>query len=230
MGFLVEVEGCVFPAELAGNQALEFCNTWAGWNGGESGDFLKTYDHLAVWTGWQGLLSERAVAAVRRQASVDRELKHRELERAREFRASLYRVLTSGPTGAAWRRVAAEIERSAERSHLVTRVEPEGPIASWTVEGRADLDAPLLAIAAVVGELLTSPSVRYVRSCPGVGCGWLFLDPSGRRIWCTMAICGNRAKARRFAERRARRADGSPSSGATSRTRRRRDSNTRGAD
>ena len=31
-------------------------------------------------------------------------------------------------------------------------------------------------------------------------CGWLFLDTSrsGRRRWCSMQSCGNRAKARRF--------------------------------
>jgi predicted RNA-binding Zn ribbon-like protein len=36
-------------------------------------------------------------------------------------------------------------------------------------------------------------------------CGWLFLDQSknGSRIWCDMAVCGNRSKARRsYANRR----------------------------
>jgi predicted RNA-binding Zn ribbon-like protein len=28
---------------------------------------------------------------------------------------------------------------------------------------------------------------------PGVDCGSLFLDPRGRRRWCDMAACGNRA-------------------------------------
>jgi predicted RNA-binding Zn ribbon-like protein len=30
----------------------------------------------------------------------------------------------------------------------------------------------------------------------------VFLDPSHRRRWCIMAVCGNRAKARRYADRR----------------------------
>ena len=37
---------------------------------------------------------------------------------------------------------------------------------------------------------------KKMRACPN--CGWLFLDRSrnGSRIWCDMAVCGNRQKAR----------------------------------
>jgi predicted RNA-binding Zn ribbon-like protein len=65
------------------------------------------------------------------------------------------------------------------------------------------LDLPLLAVAWAAADLLTSTGT--VAACPGTGCGWLFADPRGRRRWCSMALCGNRAKARRHAGR-ARRA------------------------
>lgn len=39
-----------------------------------------------------------------------------------------------------------------------------------------------------------SPSVRR---CEGADCVLYFHDPSGRRRWCDMASCGNRAKAQR---------------------------------
>ncbi|MFH9585335.1 CGNR zinc finger domain-containing protein [Streptomyces luteogriseus] len=29
-----------------------------------------------------------------------------------------------------------------------------------------------------------------VRRCPGQDCGWLFLDESGRRRWCSLVTCG----------------------------------------
>lgn len=49
-----------------------------------------------------------------------------------------------------------------------------------------------------------------VRMCPGRNCGWLFLDASGRRRWCSMTTCGSREKMRRLYERRrARRSRGS---------------------
>ena len=52
--------------------------------------------------------------------------------------------------------------------------------------------------------LLTSPELDLVRSCANDACGWLFIDTSRKhnRKWCEMGVCGNRAKARRFYERK----------------------------
>jgi predicted RNA-binding Zn ribbon-like protein len=60
---------------------------------------------------------------------------------------------------------------------------------------------PLLAVVRAVEDLLGDPHRAPVRACPGDDCGWLFLDPHGRRRWCDMGSCGNRAKARSFAVR-----------------------------
>src|SRR6185437_6680981 len=53
-------------------------------------------------------------------------------------------------------------------------------------------------VAADARALLLDPSA--LRACADPECGWLFLDRSQarRRRWCSMAECGNRAKARRF--------------------------------
>jgi len=41
-----------------------------------------------------------------------------------------------------------------------------------------------------------------IRECPGEDCGYLFRDTSrGRRRWCSMKTCGNRAKVQRFRDR-----------------------------
>jgi predicted RNA-binding Zn ribbon-like protein len=51
--------------------------------------------------------------------------------------------------------------------------------------------------------LLADPErLARVRQCPGRNCGWLFLDVSGRRHWCSMATCGSRAKMRRMYARK----------------------------
>lgn len=57
-----------------------------------------------------------------------------------------------------------------------------------------------LAISAL--SLLAAERVRKIRIC--ANCGWLFLDMSrnASRIWCDMAVCGNRQKARRHYRRR----------------------------
>jgi predicted RNA-binding Zn ribbon-like protein len=51
-------------------------------------------------------------------------------------------------------------------------------------------------------NLLFSDDIRHIKQCPG--CGWLFFDGSKnhRRMWCNMRACGNRAKNRRFHQRR----------------------------
>jgi predicted RNA-binding Zn ribbon-like protein len=46
-----------------------------------------------------------------------------------------------------------------------------------------------------------------VRRCPAHDCAWVFWDSSknASRRWCSMRVCGNRAKARAFTGRRAAR-------------------------
>jgi predicted RNA-binding Zn ribbon-like protein len=59
-----------------------------------------------------------------------------------------------------------------------------------------------MALSALRQTCLHEPS--RVKACPG--CDWLFLDRSknGSRIWCDMAVCGNRQKARLNYERRSK--------------------------
>jgi predicted RNA-binding Zn ribbon-like protein len=57
-------------------------------------------------------------------------------------------------------------------------------------------------IADAVALLGDADRLARVRQCPGDRCGWLFVDASGRRRWCSMQTCGSRAKMRRLYERR----------------------------
>ena len=58
--------------------------------------------------------------------------------------------------------------------------------------------------AAVDAVTLLTDHERLARltRCPGHDCGWLFLDRTGRRRWCSMAACGSREKMRRMYARR----------------------------
>lgn len=57
---------------------------------------------------------------------------------------------------------------------------------------------PILQSA--VDLLVSQDDLLRVKQCEGDPCGWLFFDTSRNRSrrWCSMADCGNRAKARRF--------------------------------
>ncbi len=63
----------------------------------------------------------------------------------------------------------------------------------------------LVPIAAAAADLIYNHDFRLIRSCEGSGCVLLFLDTTKARArrWCSMAVCGNRAKA---AAHRARKA------------------------
>lgn len=189
------VDGLRLPARISGHPALEFCNTWAGWDGRAAVEYLASYEHLVVWAGFAGLLRHDQVRLLRQRARGSAAAAASVLEGARAFRANLYAVLRDPARAAAWPAVADQVAAAAQTLHL----HRADRTIRWQIAPAADLSAPLAAAAWSAGELLTSPALGRVRACAGPGCGWLFLDPTGRRRWCVMATCGNREKARRFA-------------------------------
>lgn len=66
------------------------------------------------------------------------------------------------------------------------------------------LDWLLAAIARSAAEILVEGAKARIRRCANPGCELFFCDNSrtGRRRWCSMAICGNRHKVASFARRR----------------------------
>jgi len=73
--------------------------------------------------------------------------------------------------------------------------------AALRLDGGTGLRAPLHRFALTLNALLEQHPRSDIRACGDEECGWLFLDPSGRRRWCEMSVCGNRAKVRRYAQR-----------------------------
>lgn len=72
-----------------------------------------------------------------------------------------------------------------------------GPFAA---AGQSVAFEAALAVSAL--SLLSGERAGRLRICPN--CRWLFMDRSrnGSRLWCDMAVCGNRQKARRHYRRR----------------------------
>lgn len=194
----------MLPAALAGHPALDFCNTLAGWNSAEPREYLVSYAHLAVWAREEGLVARSTATRLCQDAELDPSGANSEIERARALRGALYAVCTDPGADAAWGLVGGEAHAAAAAALLV-RYAPAG--RRWLIPDESGLAKPVLELARAAGDLLASENLDHVGRCPGAGCGWLFLDPRGRRRWCTMAVCGNRAKAQRHAER-ARQAGG----------------------
>jgi predicted RNA-binding Zn ribbon-like protein len=157
--------------EFWGNDlALDFANTTEG----PDKDHLRTYADLVTWA--------RRAGALPPTARVTRG----DLDRARELRAAIAEVFT---TGGALRPL---LDFYAEAVRAGTIVD-----GAFTWTGRHP-DRPLWPIAVAAVDLLRSDRVARVKQCDN--CPWLFVDLSrnGSRRWCSMDECGVHVKMRRY--------------------------------
>ncbi|QNP71284.1 ABATE domain-containing protein [Streptomyces roseirectus] len=187
--YAVRVDDQWLPWNTSGHPALEFCNTYAGWATPDlpGAEWLRTYATLAVWAGHMDLTDPRTVTRLRDQALRQPADAAAELARAREFRTHLYACLTDPGDTRAFASLARTVEEAAAHSVFVR---DESGVARWRLSPGTGLRLPLHAIAQKAGELLVSTSSLMVRQCQSDTCGWLFLDASGLRRWCSLATCG----------------------------------------
>jgi predicted RNA-binding Zn ribbon-like protein len=191
------------PTPCGGHPVLDFVNTYAGWrelrtHGYQpANDYLETYGHLALWVSQAGLLPRAEADALRRRAVPRRNEAVGVLRQAREFRSVLHDALLDPSR----RSSVEEVNRHVRRAAAMVSLElPRAAArARWVVDGQ--LDRPLHAVVWAAAGFLTSVDHAAVHACPGHDCGWMFLSPNGRRKWCDMRSCGNRAKVAAHAAR-----------------------------
>jgi predicted RNA-binding Zn ribbon-like protein len=143
-----------------------------------------------------------------------------ELAATLALRASLYAVLAAiarreRPPAAALAHVTREHADAAAHARLVARDGAWRP--QWgATDPRRIRFAVVTDAVALLGD---AARLERLRQCPGRDCGWLFLDTSGRRRWCSMGACGSREKMRRmYARRRMAEPTASPDGPRRSRT------------
>jgi len=75
----------------------------------------------------------------------------------------------------------------------------------WKQQRRYDTPSTLLLpLAQAIGKFICRNEFKSVKRCKGPKCILWFLDVSQNhtRHWCSMAICGNRAKVAAYRERK----------------------------
>lgn len=87
----------------------------------------------------------------------------------------------------------------SEDRPLVLATESGGLQVGRPPDGRAALGR----IARQAADQLAGRSASMLRTCADPVCGMLFLDPSGRRVWCATEICGVRHRVREHRRRKA---------------------------
>jgi predicted RNA-binding Zn ribbon-like protein len=194
---------------LVGNHpALDLTNTASWSEGAPRSDRLIDYPALVRWGLRAGLINSKQATALRTRAAARPRQAARTLHRARSLRQALHDVFAAHASGSSVSpEILARLNKhvAAALAHgQISKVGEKGAF-TWTWDALDALDSVLWPIAQSAVDLLTSTDrMARVRVCAGEHCGWLFLDSSkrGARRWCRMSECGNRAKVRRFRERR----------------------------
>jgi DNA-binding SARP family transcriptional activator/predicted RNA-binding Zn ribbon-like protein len=193
----VRVRDQWLPWHVGGHPALEFCNTYAGWGAPPhaGSEWLQGYPALAAWAEHAGLADEPTTSGLLRLARRTPRAAADVLDQARLLRANLYACLT-GPADDGAFAVVAGFAQAAARVSVLTRDSGNG-LAHWALTPEAGLRLPLYAAARAGADLLADPRRYLVCACPGPHCGWLFLDPAGRRTFCSAATCATEPQSER---------------------------------
>jgi predicted RNA-binding Zn ribbon-like protein len=169
--------------------ALDFVNTLAAGPDGPL-ELLRSDADLWRWAR-ASPLAERLRPAQRSSARLDPEVQR--------LRAALHALVTARIDGGPPPRAALErLNESLALPRPPARLAFSGGRFQLPSESLATNEELRRALAESAAQLLTATLAERLRRCAGEGCVLLFLDvsKSGRRRWCSMAGCGNRAKAR----------------------------------
>jgi predicted RNA-binding Zn ribbon-like protein len=127
-----------------------------------------------------------------------------ELARVRVVRDALREVVDAVVEDRAPAADSLDLVNGALVSGAMPRLELDGPAVRLGHRHAArPVDDALAALAEpIVNELGSGRPDRF-HTCANATCRWTFYDtsPTGRRRWCDMKTCGNRAKAARHRER-----------------------------
>ena len=95
----------------------------------------------------------------------------------------------------------ADLAGLARRLPLVLDIDGRAPRLMPLSRGTAD--TVLALMLAAVAESVASGTWNRLKVCKDPDCRWAYFDQSRNRsrAWCSMAACGNRAKARTFRSR-----------------------------
>ncbi|MCT9083476.1 CGNR zinc finger domain-containing protein, partial [Streptomyces fulvoviolaceus] len=115
---------------------------------------------------------------------------------ARELRESLRAALLAHAGHPPHRSVTPLGELLARAPLVLTVDDGDGSAALAPADGRSLLSR----VAAAVAESLVADSWTRLKACEAADCHWAYYDrsPAGRGRWCSMQVCGARAKMRRY--------------------------------
>ena len=185
---------------VGGGLCLDFLNTVV-----EGRDLLTDFTSLVRWLTKAGVLPAAEAGEVLEHWGTGRRA-NRALGEARTLREDLRAAARAFASGkrvpkATLETINRQLARSSARAELVESA--DGRLDKrFRLQWRQteDLLAPVAESAA---DLLTGADRSLIHQCAGTGCTLFFYDrtKNHRRRWCSVAVCGNRAKVAAFRAR-----------------------------
>ena len=153
-------------------------------------DALDSPERLRAWLAQWHLLPSGAAR-----------LTEDDLGRVRELREALRRLLSANNDGRRDLRAIETLNAAARRARLVVQFDREGGAALGTDAG--GVDAAIGRLLSGVYRAMVQGSWWRLKACRADDCLYAFYDESKNQsgTWCSMRVCGNRAKARKYRQR-----------------------------
>lgn len=164
----------------------EFVNTA---DMGSGSDELDTPSALVAWLVAHALAEEGTTAS------------EKDLERTRALREALRAFLYANSGGELDPKAPVVLDEAVKRADLRLRFYSDG--AAGLMSSSEGVDGAHGRLLTIVAEAMRAGTWGRLKACRSDDCRWAFFDGSKNRsrAWCSMAVCGNRAKARAFRER-----------------------------
>jgi len=162
-------------------------------------DWLSDGDGLLSWLEQAGLVPAPSLAAVRDMA-MPRELDSvaAQARGLREWFRGFVEDRKGRPLAADALRDLQPLNRMLERDEGFAQLVARGGerLQLQSLRRWRSPDSLLLPIAEAMARLVSEEDFAQVKACEGPACTLMFVDHTRghARRWCSMAICGNRAK------------------------------------
>ena len=153
---------------------------------------LSDPESLRSWLRARGLLTNGGT------------IEDHDVARARDVREALRALLAANNrTAEVGGEAIRTLNRAAGRAGLTVRFGKDGRAALSTATG--GVDGALGEVLAAVYGAMQGGTWERLKTCANESCTWAFYDRSKNRSgqWCSMGVCGNRAKTRAYRRRRA---------------------------
>jgi predicted RNA-binding Zn ribbon-like protein len=127
-----------------------------------------------------------------------------DLKRAVEFREAMRLLLLANNSGELERDALRRLREAADEGLIRVDIHDDGE--AFARPARAGVPALFARLLAAVADSQCAGSWDRLKACAADDCQWAFYDTSRNRsrTWCSMEVCGNRAKTRAYRARLSR--------------------------